>query len=313
LIAVRAAALALVIAACGGSSGPAAPPPAPRVIATPPASADDLEVARVNGHPVWGSCVAAQAAVIAAGKPLPPDPLRAAALDQCIAFELLAQAADARGLTAAPEVGPAARAAAVDRLIATEFEQRYHSPADLKPAVDAVMQRNAWRMHILQLRASSYARFVVAKGAPPDTDARAHALADRLAAELAGQTGLFGVDLSDAATRIAAGSDVKLDTADVRPMHHDDLVASYAKALYGLPEIGRSSPATRTDWGWDVIVWTGGVEAKERTRDDVVADLFPEIRRHQFQLWVTQIVKQLGVHIEIDQAQVAKLDTQEAP
>ena len=307
--------LGLAIAACGGPSGPSsAPVPAATAPATPPATAGDLEVAVVNGHAIWGSCVAAQAQVIAAQAPAAgPDQLRRAALDQCVAFELLAQAAEARGLAAAPEVAPAARAAAVDRLVATEFEQRYRTPDDLKPAVDQVMQRNAWRMHILELRASTYARFDVPKGAPPDVDAKAHALADRLAAELAGQTGLFGVDLADAAKRIAAGSDVKLDVSDVRPTHQDDLVVPYSKALYGLPAIGRSSAATRTDWGWDVIVWTGGVEAKEHTREEIVGEMFPELRRRQFQLWVTQIVKQLGVHIEIDQAQVARLDTADAP
>ena len=310
--------LGLAIAACGGSPGPApAPAPALTTIATPRATADDLEVAVVNGHAVWGSCVAAQAQVIAAQAPAAhvpgPDQLRRAALDQCIAFELLAQAADARGRAAAPEVAPAARAAAVDRLVATDFEQRYRTPDDLAPAVDQLMQRNAWRMHILQLRASTYARFVVPKGAPPDVDARAHALADRLAAELADQTGLFGVDVTDAARRIAAGSDVKLDTADVRPTHQDDLVVPYARALYALPEIGRSSPATRTDWGWDVVVWTGGVEAAEHTREELVAEMFPELRRRQFRIWANQIMKQLGVHVEVDQAQLAALDAGEGP
>jgi hypothetical protein len=325
--------VALAAAACGASSSPVpVPPAASAVIATPRLTSDDTEVARVHGRPVWASCVQAQAGSLgearARGVGTPaapptgrgsapvgslaasrtPDQGRREALDQCIAFELLAEEAEARGLAAAREVGEATRTAAVNRLVETDFEQRYRAPDDLKQAIDIVMKRNEWRMHILELRASTFARFDAPAGAPPETDARAHALADRLAAELTGQTGLFGVHLSEAAQRIAAGSEVKLETADVRPTHQDDLVAPYAKALYAIPEVGRIAPPVRTQWGWDVVLWTGGVEARERSRDEVVAELFPELRRQQFQLWVTQLGKQLGVHIEIDQETAAKLD-----
>ena len=294
----------LLIAACGS------PPPAPAaarrsVIATPQLAPDDVVVARVNGRAVWGSCVTAQAAAIAGDEAA----RRAAALDQCVAFELLAQAAEARGLAAAPEVAAAERDAAVNRLVETEFEQRYRTPADLKQAVDLVMANNAWRMHILELRASAFARFVVPDKAPPEVDARAHALADQLAGELAGQAGLYSVHLTEAAHRIAQGSAITIDASDVKPTHRDDLVDAYAAALYAIPEVGRTSPAVRTKWGWDVVLWTGGITAKERTRDEVVADLFPEIRRRQFQLWVTQLGKRLGLHIEVDPSAISQLDS----
>jgi hypothetical protein len=172
-----------------------------------------------------------------------------------------------------------------------------------------VMKGNEWRMHIVELRSSSYARFVVPKDAPPELDSRAHALADRLAAQLAGQTGLYGVHLAEAARRVAADSAIKLDSADVKPTHQDGLVASYAAALYAIPEVGRTSSAVRTQWGWDVVLWTGGIEARERTRAELVAEVFPELRRRQFQLWVTQLGKALGVHVEVDQANVASLDS----
>jgi hypothetical protein len=313
-------------AAPAAPADPVAPPAAAasraQPIATPRLTADDTEVARVNGRPVWSSCVALQAqppatrALGPAGArsdPRDPAQRRAAALDQCIAFELLAQAAEARGLGAAPEVGAAVKRAAVNRLVATEFEPRYQAPGDLKPAVDAVMQRNAWRMHVPQLRSSAFARFTVPKGAPPELDAKAHALADQLARELAGQTGLYSVHLTEAATRIAAGSGVKLDTSEVKPSHRDSLVAPYADALYAIPEIGRIAPAVRTEWGWDVVLWTGGIEAQDRTRDEVVAEIFPELRRRQFQLWATQLARQLGVHVEVDQTAVARLDSEDAP
>jgi hypothetical protein len=302
-----------MLAACGGSSGPTpTPPAAPIVIAMPRLTAEDLEVANVNGRPVWASCVAAQARAITTASRT-PDQRRHAALDQCIAFELLAQAAEARGLAAAREVADAVRAASVNRLVATGFEQRYRTPADLAQPIDLVISRNAWRMHIVQLRSSTFARFVVPKDAPPALESRAHALADRLAAELAGETGLYNVHLTDTARRIAAGSDIKLDTSDVKPTHQDDLVAPYAAALYAIPEVGRITPAVRTPWGWDVVLWTGGVEPKETSREAFAAELFPEVRRRQFQLWVTQLGKQLGAHIEVDQATVGTLDAEGPP
>jgi hypothetical protein len=310
-----------VVAGCSGSAGPApAPLAAPAVIATPRLTADDVEVARVNGHPVWASCVATQAPRIArtaAPGSRGADGLRAEAraeaLDQCVAFELMAQAAEARGLAAAPEVAEATRTAAVNRLVETDFEQRYRTPADLPQAIAAVMKRNEWRMHLIQLRGSTFARFLAPTAAPAALDAKAHALADRLAAELAGQTGLYPIHLIEAAARIDAGSDVKLESADVKPTHQDDLVAPYAAALYAIPEVGRTSPAVRTQWGWDVVLWTGGVEPKDTTRDELAAEMFPELRRRQFQLWVTQLGKQLGIHIEIDQANLARLDTEASP
>ena len=304
---------AIALAACGSSgsgAGPGPAPAAPVVIATPQLTADDAPVARVNGRAVWASCVAAQGRAIAAGG---EDQRRAAALDQCIAFELLAQAAEARGLAGAPEVGEAARAAAVNRLVETEFERRYRTPADLAPQIDAVLARSPGLLHAPELRNSSYARFLVPTGAPAAVDAAARARAERLAGELAGQTGLFGVHLFEAARRIAEGGDVKLETTDFRLATREELVDDYAAALFAIPEIGRASPAFRTQWGWDVVVWTGGSPARDRPRDEVVAELFPELRRRQFQRWVSQLVKQLGVHIEVEQAEVARLDAEGGP
>ncbi|HEX2687563.1 MAG TPA: hypothetical protein VHN14_13140 [Kofleriaceae bacterium] len=306
-------ALVVLLASCGGSSGPApVPRTAPTVIATPRLTSGDLEVGKVNGRPVWSSCVATQARAlpVAAGT---VDQRRAEALDQCIAFELLAQAAETHGLAATHEVADATRTASVNRLVELDFEQRYRTADDLAPLIDLAMKRNEWRMHIVQLRSSTYARFVVPPHAPPALDARAHALAERLATELAGETGLFNVHLIDAAKRIAAGSDLALETADVKPMHHDDLVEPYAAALYAIPEVGRIAPAVRTPWGWDVVLWTGGVEPKETAREALVAEIFPLARHRQFQLWVTQLAKQLGVHIEIDPATAGRLDTEGAP
>ncbi|HEY0195517.1 MAG TPA: hypothetical protein VGC42_30590 [Kofleriaceae bacterium] len=296
--------------ACGGAP-PAPPPSQVAVIPTPRLTADDAEVARVNGHPIWASCVAAQARTLSVARTGAGDDAatRKAALDQCVAFELLAQAAEARGLGASAEVGEAVRGAAANRLVELDFERRYRTPADLKPAIDAVMPRVAWRMHIIQLRASAYARFAVGKQAPPEVQARARQLAEQLAGQLAGQTGLFPVHLIEAAQRLDQGTGIVLESAEVKAKWKGDLVDAYADALYAIPEVGQIAPRpVRTDWGWDVVMWSGGVEPKESTRDELAAEMFPELRRRQFQLWTTQLIKQLGLHVELVQDNLARLD-----
>src|SRR5688500_12830444 len=109
---MRALAAILVLSACGhGASTP--PEPVRHVVPTTaeaqPAGADDLVVARVDGRPVYGSCVRAQVAGLGVDV--------AAALDQCVAFELLAGAADAQGLRADEDVGDAWRREMVRALI----------------------------------------------------------------------------------------------------------------------------------------------------------------------------------------------------
>ncbi|HEX3476881.1 MAG TPA: hypothetical protein VHT91_17770 [Kofleriaceae bacterium] len=303
-----AAGIAGAAGGCGSSgSGAGSVAAAPGAIATPPLTTDDAPVARVNGRTVWASCVATQAQAIAAGG---DRERRAAALDQCIAFELLAQAAEARGLAAAPEVVQAARSAEVNRVVEAEFEQRYRRPADLAPQIDAVLNARPWLLRIPELRDSSYARFVVPKGAPEAVETQAHALADRLAAALADQTGMFGVHLADAARRIAQGSGAELDARDFRPAPRDQLDAAYGTALFAIPAIGRASQAVRTPWGWDVVVWTGGSPARERSRAEVAAELFPELRRRQFQRWVSQLARQRGIAIQIEQGELTRLDAE---
>jgi len=291
----------VALGACGGGAPPAPQPAVAAIsIVAPRAGETDVEVAKVNGRPVWGSCIVGQ---IARGAKT-----RAAALDECVAFELLAQAAEQRGLATDPSVGEATRAALVNRLVQIDFEEKYQKPADLGDRMTKWLDDNAWRMHRPELRASSYARVEVAKDAPPETDARARKLAEAIAAELAGQTGLFGVNLRETAERLAKGTGAKLDIKDYKQSPRSGLESNYADGLFAVPEVGRVSAATRTKWGWDVILWSGGLPAKESSREEIAAEVFPELRRATFQVWVNQLIKQLQIHVEIDQAQVAKLE-----
>jgi peptidyl-prolyl cis-trans isomerase C len=299
---MRLAWIALAAVACGGGPEPA-PAPATRPIATvaPAASSGDLQVAIVNGRSVWGSCVAAQIARKAATS-------KKDALDQCVAFELMAQEAERRGLAADPSVAEATRTAMVNRLVETAFEDTHQTAESLGAPMQKWLDDNAWRMHRPELRSSTYARITLPKDATPEAEAKAKQLAEKIAAQVDGQTGLFGVHLKDIAKRIAASSGTKIDVADVKQTPRANLDAVYGDALYALPEIGRATRAVRTPWGWDVIVWTGGLPAKESTREELAAEKFPDMRRQTFQAWVNQLIKQHGTRIELDQTLLQKLE-----
>lgn len=294
----------MLAAACGGGtpSEEASPQRAAIVVSAiaPRESADDLEVAQVNGRPVWGSCVVEQ---IGRGAKT-----REAALDECIQFELLAQVAEQRGLAADPTVADATRRALVSREVAVDFEAVTQKPADLGARMTKWLADNAWRMHRPDLRSSTYARVNVAKDAPGDVEAKAKALVESIAAALANETGLFSVNLKEVAERFGKDTGMKVDIADGKAMPRENLDVPYGDALYGLAEIGRISRPVRTRWGWDVILWTGGLPAQEFTRDQIAAEVFPELRRAAFQAWVNELVKRLGVKVEINTALVARLE-----
>lgn len=288
-------ALPLVTVALLGCSGsPTAPPdaaPARAIVATAE-SPDDVQVATVNGRPVWGSCVVHQ------HKP------KDAALADCIAFELLAQAAEPRGLAADPGVVDATRTAMVSRLVATQFEAKYRTYADLGGAMDGVLERRLFVMHQPDLRTSTYARVPLPATATPDEEARARAAAEQLAAALRDETGLFSVNLAEAAARVEQQTGVKFEHGDVPINERKAFVKEYADALWTIPEVGRIAGPVRTKWGWDVVLWTGGSPARERTRAEVADELFPELRRQYFSLWVEGIRKALGITVQLDPSQL---------
>src|SRR4051812_6195816 len=106
--------LSAVASACSTSAqAPPMPvgPPAPLV--APSRGADDVVVATVDGRPVWGSCVTVQAT---------HAHTKEVALEECIEFELMAQAAEKRGLATDPDVVDATRTALVNQLVAQAYE-----------------------------------------------------------------------------------------------------------------------------------------------------------------------------------------------
>jgi parvulin-like peptidyl-prolyl isomerase len=159
-----------------------------------------------------------------------------------------------------------------------------------------------------ELRASAFARVEVPKGAPPEADAAARALAERIAGALAGEAGLFPVHLREAADRLAAGAGRRVIHGDFRAATREGLVPPYAEALYAIPEVGRIAAPARTERGWEVILLTRRMAPRVYTREEIAAEVFPEVRRRYFQLWVNQLARSLGVRVELDEEQIARLD-----
>jgi hypothetical protein len=199
------------VGACGGSNTPTGPVAGTQA-ASPVATAagrDDAIVAKVNDRPVWASCVRAQ--MVAMKKP----DVRAA-LDECIAFELLAQESEKRGHARAPEVIEATRVALVNRFVETAFEARYAKPSDFGTRMAQWLADNTWRLHRPELRASTYVRVEMAPDVPRDMDAKGKALADRIYAALKSETGLSAPDVRPSRRRLPPIADSRSPTP-IRP------------------------------------------------------------------------------------------------
>src|SRR5688500_8823834 len=125
--------------ACGSSKAPSPVPSGPPASTLAPPAKNDVQIATVNGKPVWGSCVTAQA------RRAGPGATREQAVQQCIDFELLAQAADARALATDPEVVLATRTALVSQLVAFEYEDKYQRPEEFGTFWTRALERNKLR------------------------------------------------------------------------------------------------------------------------------------------------------------------------
>jgi hypothetical protein len=283
------ATITLALAACGDAAPPRPTATAQAVpsLAATGASPDDVVVARVDERPVWGSCVAAQAAAERVDA--------RTALQQCIDLELAAQEAERRGLARDPDVGEALKQALASRFVEREFTQKFRSVADLPPAVvEPVFKKNAWRMHRDEYRGSFFARIELGeaeKGTP--TDVAAGEAAQKAYAALATRTGLFPHDV-ETALREAAGPNLKViggtaDPATFGPSSR--LQAYYHEPLFRIPAIGQVAPPVRGAYGWDIILFTTRIEPLERTREEVLAELWPALRLRHFMQWSAEAGK----------------------
>jgi hypothetical protein len=285
----------VLLIASGACSGSHAPPPTPSgppapMLATPTAP-DDVQVATVNGRPVWGSCVTAQTTRGAS---------RDEAVKQCIDFELMAQAAEARGLQTDHEVVVATRTALVSQLVAKEYEDKFTRPADFGAFWTKSIEKNRAHFDHEEARGSVYARIEVPKNAPPDVEAKAKQQIDAIYAALADERGLMKPHVEAIAKRVVGDVpqlEVAAVPADLRVGGRLD--QTYVNQLFTIAEIGRVAPPIRTKWGWDVILFDSVVPAIHATPDELAAAALPEIKRGFFPYWVNRIGQSLGVHVQL--------------
>ncbi|HEX4454487.1 MAG TPA: peptidylprolyl isomerase [Kofleriaceae bacterium] len=289
-------AIVIAVAACG-SHAPSEParggPPAALV---PQPAPGDVVVATVDGTPIYGACVQGQAARGAD---------RTSALEQCVDFELLAHAA-ARYATDR-DVALATHTAMVSQLVAQGYEDGFTKPEQFGGNWQMFVGKNLFHVRHEEYRASTYVRVVVADHATAQQDADAHAIADKIAAAVAGERGLIGPDFVAMAQQIAGP--IALAHEAVPPYRIGALDEHYAKALFAIPEVGRASAAVRTKWGWDVIAFTDDVPAVNPSDAEVATALMPEVKRAFFNIWTDRIRKALGVHVELVPQNIAKLES----
>lgn len=304
--------LAAAAAACGGRD--AEPPPSrppPVAVATRAEAGGRLQVALVNGEPVFADCVEAQMAA---------DGLDArAALDRCIDFEILAQEAVRRGLLADPDVLAARRTEMARALVEAEFAPTLDEPSDV-PAADL---RWLWdtqlarRYNRPELRRATYCRVPTDKSATPGSpaDVEARKLAEELHAALGRMRGLEPGSFAALCAMSAGGRLVNTTAVPTSPFSREGrhaggfYAASFADAAFAIRAPGQISPPTRTSWGWDILFLTELAPAESRT----LAEAEPEIRemllerpetaeyrRRKFDAWIQRYVAAARIRLHVD-------------
>lgn len=262
----------LLVAACGGEAKKA--PAAARPDALRAAAAGRTVVATVNGEPVYDDCVARQAG---AGKEL------RAALEDCVAFELLAQEALRRGYLSAPEVAEARRREMVRGLIAAEFSPTLDDPSDI-PAADIEW---LWDSQLQssynkpERRRATYCRVGVKKKTPRggELDLKAKEYAEQIHRAMQGLR--FTPELLALTCNLASGGrKVRTTTQETEPFADSGgygggrYAREFAAAAFSIDQVGHVSRPTRTEWGWDIVLLTD-IRPPETTS---FAEAEPEIR-----------------------------------
>ncbi len=303
----------LALAACGnGSSAPRTTGPSsavsPTVAEAQPDGADDVVVATVNGKPVYGSCVAAQAA----GHGVDAR----AALDQCVAFELLAQEAEARGLLADLDVADAWRRELVRAVIQTDLGSITSYDQLLARFPDKTAREHVAFQHRPEMRVAYFVRAELKRKDGPGSPAEIAAgeVMQAVYDELASVEGLMPADLVEVAQRIGtAHGGVKVSSGDIATTREKVpgvrvAIPQYRQALYEIPEIGRIHTPIRVDgYGWDVILWSETLPALDMTQTLLDSDL-----RRYFDPWTDQLAAGLGITYDIDDAKLAAVYGEDA-
>jgi hypothetical protein len=301
------AALALALAGCGSPEVAAPTASAPARRASYDEHADGREVvATVDGAPIYADCVATQARGLA----LPEAEARAAALKQCVAFELLARESRRR-LPEQPEAVEVQTREAIRALIDREFTPTFDGPEDIPTAdLDRFWPKLRGFYNHPELRTIYYCRVRVSKkeprGGPKDLERKAFAeevRASLIARKAASQRSLFAACAAAAGKRKLEITKKPLRIGEQDPAYDKTLVDAVF-AMKGV--VGDVSPPIRTPWGWDVLLLTrieppvskDRVAAEPEIRDLLFYDPeFDGYRVNQFLAWADRIGR--GTKVEL--------------
>jgi hypothetical protein len=288
--------LLLAVMACGTSAAPLPVSPGSEGMAfrARPVG-DDLVVAQVNGEPVYGSCVRAQAEGLGITDQQ--------ALDQCIGFELLADEARRRGLLGDPDAISASKREAVRAFLRGEFYGDHFGPGSL-PLEDL---RKMWEglpesgiplkgyFNHPELRAATYCRVPVArvpqaKGEaepPPGVDRPpvpgseeiGRALSAVIYASTIARDPARTIEKSELlaicnqlATTQPAESTSRIEAVDYIPMARSQLEKGFGDALFGLHAGEMSAPIYSTS-GFFIIRLASITPERDDSFDEALPDL----------------------------------------
>ncbi len=283
-------ALIILLACCGGSTSPAAQTGGPPAAFVAVPSPGDLQVATVEGRPVWGGCVADQIART-------PSLTREAALAQCIDLELLAKAAEDTHLATDREVVDATRTALVRRLM-DAFEAKYPDAASLRTQIDELFAKVGTTTRP-ELRGSFHVLVSVPEKASAELDAAARHTAEQIYQKLANQTGLFTQQLREAAEGIKAPAGATIELGEVPRTAKDNTgkAPEYIGSLFAIPEVGRVALVRTKLFGYHILLLTELQPEAPVER----AQVFVGLRRQVFVQYVNELMKgtKAEVHAEL--------------
>jgi len=231
-------------------------------------------VATVNGVPIYEDCVKMQAAALGIDA--------RAALEQCVEFALLAQAAAPRYANDR-DVREARRREAVRALLRKDFEPSSDDPSDIP---EPWVRDNLWSNRKIKIGYDHpeyrVATFALAKFKPigpkriltPAHDAEMRKLAEEWDAAL---PRMVDLDTFQTITKKVAG-DRPFDFVDAynTPLRGRS-VNEFADGLFSLEKIGQRTGVVRSDYGYFIIVLREILPAKHLTLEEALPDLREKI------------------------------------
>jgi peptidyl-prolyl cis-trans isomerase C len=277
-------------------------------------AAGRVVVATVDGHPIYDDCVITQMQA--------RHLERRAALDECIDFELLARAAEARGYLDHPEVRATARTEAVRELMQKDFAVDHAAPSDIP---DQVLRRlydsDPHRWNHPEYRWAKYVRINVPKDVPrgseADLEARRIAEAMKRALDAAARERKQRGDPFDPDDFARIAAETAYEVAGVgiateKPVNFPKrgrMVPEFADAAFAIPEVGLVSEVTRTDWGWDLLLLVDILPAEdisfEEAKDRLREMAFEVWQVSEFRKWAA--AASAGTPVEVDEQALESL------